>query len=139
MRFCNRCGAAVKDGDKFCSTCGAACAMEEEKLLCKKCGAEMKSDDNFCRKCGVAKEQNSKVYQAQPAGQRSRLVAGLLGIFVGSLGIHNFYLGKIGIAITQIIVTIITCGLGGIWGFIEGILILCDKINCDGKGNPLGM
>ena len=37
----------------------------------------------------------------------------------------------------QIIVTLVTCGLGSLWGFIEGILILCDRITVDGEGKPL--
>lgn len=62
---------------------------------------------------------------------------GLLGIFVGGFGIHNFYLGNISIGVIQIIVTLVTCGLGSLWGFIEGILILCDRITVDGEGKPL--
>lgn len=73
----------------------------------------------------------------QTPGRRSKFVAGLLGIFVGAWGIHNFYLGKISLGVIQIIVTLVTCGVGGLWGFIEGILILCDRITVDGDGNPL--
>lgn len=68
---------------------------------------------------------------------KSKMVAGLLGIFLGGWGIHNFYLGFTKKAIIQIIVSICTCGLGGIWGLIEGIMILCGKINTDANGNPL--
>ncbi|HAS08102.1 MAG TPA: hypothetical protein DCR52_02330, partial [Actinobacteria bacterium] len=52
------------------------------------------------------------------------MVAGILGILIGGLGIHRFYLGYIGIGIAQIVVTLLTFGFGAIWGFIEGILIL---------------
>ncbi len=75
-----------------------------------------------------------------PAGgyqQKEKLVAGLLGIFLGSFGIHNFYLGFTTKAIIQIVVTIVTCGIGGLWGFIEGILILTGNINVDANGIPL--
>lgn len=65
------------------------------------------------------------------------MAAGLLGIFLGGLGIHRFYLGYVGIGIAQIIVTLITFGIGGIWGFIEGIMILTDVIDKDAKGMPL--
>jgi TM2 domain-containing membrane protein YozV len=68
---------------------------------------------------------------------RSKLAAGLLGIFLGGLGVHRFYLGFIGIGILQITVTLITFGLGSIWGFIEGILILAGTINKDAQGQPL--
>lgn len=73
--------------------------------------------------------------------QKSKLVAGLLGIFLGSLGIHNFYLGYITKAVIQLVITIVTCGLGAvvssIWGLIEGIMILTGRIDVDGKGIPL--
>jgi TM2 domain-containing membrane protein YozV len=65
-------------------------------------------------------------YGVQPYSSQahSKMVAGLLGIFLGGLGFHNFYLGYNQRAIIQIIVTFVTLGFGAIWGFIEGILIL---------------
>lgn len=68
---------------------------------------------------------------------KSKLTAGLLGIFLGELGIHRFYLGYVGIGIIQILVTSITFGFGGIWGVIEGILILTGSMNKDAQGRPL--
>ena len=68
---------------------------------------------------------------------KSKLTAGLLGILLGWLGIHRFYLGYVGIGIAQIVVTLVTFGFGGIWGFIEGILILTGSINKDATGRPL--
>ena len=70
---------------------------------------------------------------------KSRLVAGLLGIFLGSFGIHRFYLGYTKIGVIQIVVTIVTCGIGGLWGFVEGILILMknDRFLTDANGVPL--
>lgn len=77
----------------------------------------------------------------QPAvpGAKSRMVAGLLGIFVGGLGIHNFYLGYTNKAIIQIVVTLVTCGFGAIWGLVEGIMILTKSGNflTDADGVPL--
>lgn len=70
--------------------------------------------------------------------RKSKIAAGLLGIFLGSIGVHRFYLGYTGLGVAQIIVTIVTCGYGGLWGFIEGILILCGTtITTDADGNTL--
>ncbi|CAN5647792.1 hypothetical protein BH24ACT4_BH24ACT4_16030 [soil metagenome] len=69
--------------------------------------------------------------------QKEKLVAGLLGILIGSFGVHNFYLGNTSKGIIQIVVTIVTCGIGGIWGLIEGIMILTGSINTDANGVPL--
>jgi TM2 domain-containing membrane protein YozV len=90
-----------------------------------------------CVRCGIALYQQ----YAYNSEQKSKIAAGLLGIFLGSLGIHNFYLGYTGKAVAQLLITVLTLGFGtiitGIWGLIEGILILTGSINVDGKGIPL--
>ena len=72
---------------------------------------------------------------------KSKMVAGLLGIFLGSFGVHNFYLGYTGKAVAQLLITLLTCGCGAcissVWGLIEGIMILMGNINTDANGNPL--
>ena len=69
---------------------------------------------------------------------KSRMTAGLLGIFLGALGVHRFYLGYTSIGVLQILVTIATCGIGGFWGIIEGVLILSGSgIKTDADGRPL--
>ncbi len=70
---------------------------------------------------------------------KSKMVAGLLGIFLGGFGVHNFYLGNTNKGIIQIVVTLVTCGLGAIWGTIEGILILVgnESFSTDAEGRPL--
>lgn len=59
---------------------------------------------------------------------KDRMAAGLLGIFLGSLGIHKFYLGYKKEAVIMLVISLVTCGIGasvmGIIGFIEGILYL---------------
>ncbi|MBR5153075.1 MAG: TM2 domain-containing protein [Clostridia bacterium] len=103
---------------------------------CKKCGGSVSPEEQYCRTCGNRVAQ-PKPYSDQKTSNRSKLVAGLLGVLIGSWGIHNFYLGNIGKGILQIFLTSVTFGIAGIWGFIEGILILCDRITVDGKGQPL--
>ena len=72
-------------------------------------------------------------YYHQP---KNRIIAGLFGIIFGGIGLHNFYLGYTGRAIAQLLVTIFTCGIGSIWGFIEGIMIIAGayKNNVDADG-----
>ena len=71
-------------------------------------------------------------------GQKSKLVAALLGIFLGGLGVHRFYLGYTTIGVLQIVVTICTFGFGLLWGFIEGICIIAGAgITVDANGLPL--
>mgnify|MGYP000614761713 CR=1 FL=1 len=111
----------------------------------------------YCPNCGLNNPDNALNYSAcgaalgaqapgaappvtptaAPVAQKSKLTAGLLAIFLGTLGIHNFYLGYTGKGIAQIFVTLFTCGFGAIWGLIEGILILCGNITTDANGNTL--
>jgi TM2 domain-containing membrane protein YozV len=68
---------------------------------------------------------------------RNRWVAGVLGVLLGPLGVHRFYLGFVGLGIVQIVVTCLTLGIGGIWGFIEGVLCLAGPVMRDVDGLPL--
>ena len=71
-----------------------------------------------------------------PLSDKSKLVAGLLQIFLGSFGVGRFYLGYPGMAVAQIAVTWLTCGIGGIWPLIDGIMMLTGKVP-DAQGRPL--
>ena len=109
--------------------------------FCANCGFQLDDNSEFCPSCGT--NQNGGVNPQQNMNNninpqaKSKLVAGLLGLFLGGWGIHNFYLGYTNKGITQILVTIFTCGIGSLWGFIEGIMILAGSINCDSDGVPL--
>lgn len=74
-----------------------------------------------------------------PGAPKSRMVAGILGILLGGFGIHSFYLGYTNKGILQIVVTLVTCGIGSIWGLVEGILILVKNPSflTDANGVPL--
>ena len=60
----------------------------------------------------------------QTAFTKNKAVAGVLGILLGGLGIHKFYLGYIGTGILELIITLVTCGAGALLGLIEGIIYL---------------
>jgi TM2 domain-containing membrane protein YozV len=110
-------------------------------MYCTNCGTRNPDSGNYCSNCGnrlcPPQQASQPVYQASPCDQKSRMAAGLLGIFLGSLGIHRFYLGYTTIGVIQIVVTVLTFGLGGLWGFVEGIMIFAGAINRDAQGRPL--
>lgn len=68
---------------------------------------------------------------------KSRIVAALLGVVFGAIGLHRMYLGYWGIAIAQILVTYLTGGFGVVWGFVDGVLIFTGHIYKDSKGRLL--
>ncbi|MFE4634145.1 TM2 domain-containing protein [Streptomyces sp. NPDC056773] len=69
----------------------------------------------------------------QPYSDKSKLVAGLLQIFLGGLGIGRFYTGHTGMAIAQLL----TCGGLGFWALIDGILFLVKDDRTDKQGRVL--
>ena len=65
----------------------------------------------------------------QPTSEKDWLVALLLSIFLGGLGVDRFYLGSIGLGILKLV----TCGGVGVWALIDIILIAMEKMK-DGNG-----
>ena len=126
-------------------------------MFCKQCGKPIDDGQELCEDCkNVAGSNNT---HQGPTGQtinvnvnsgntgnmspqaKSKIAAGLLGIFLGAFGVHNFYLGYTGKAVAQLLISILSCGFlafaSSIWGLIEGILILTGSISVDGNGVPL--
>ena len=106
--FCRNCGSEMTNNAAICVKCGVASG--QGNAYCPNCGSPTDAAAAACPNCGVL------LTQPVPAGeQKSKMAAGLLGIFLGSLGIHNFYLGKTNRALIQLLVSIIggifTCGI----------------------------
>jgi TM2 domain-containing membrane protein YozV len=57
-------------------------------------------------------------------GADKKIPAGVCGILLGALGIHRFILGDTTGGILRILISIVTCGAGGLIGLIEGIIYL---------------
>lgn len=93
--------------------------------FCMQCGANLGTNDEFCVKCGTKK------VLVEPSTQ-SPIVALILCIFLGTFGIHRFYVGKIGTGILMLI----TMGGFGIWQLIDLIFIVTNKFD-DKEGRLL--
>ncbi|MEU6644308.1 DUF1707 domain-containing protein [Saccharomonospora sp. NPDC046836] len=75
---------------------------------------------------------------AAPAGEwsdRSKVVAGVLQLVV-PFGVGRFYTGHTGMAVAQLLVTLFTFGVGALWSWIDGILLLVNG-GQDRDGRPL--
>jgi len=123
-----------------------------EPTKCPQCGAPVDPSATTCKYCGeplpqqkvappqyalppqpqVVYVEHPDRFQRQPENPidpnwpiKSKVTAGLLGLLLGSLGIHKFYLGKVG----QGVLYLLFCWtyVPGIVGFIEGIVYLCSN------------
>jgi hypothetical protein len=110
--------------------------LQPNEKYCSSCGEVISKDAEICPKCGVrqmvAPVQQQGFYTGgddgkidYPAGYhpKSWIVALILSIFLGGLGIHRFYTGKIGTGI----IWLITGGCGGIGWLIDIIMIAISK------------
>lgn len=70
---------------------------------------------------------------------KSKIVAGLLQLIglAGFVGFGRIYMGQTGLGIAQLLVGLVTCGVGAvIWGVVDAVLILTDRVR-DTQGRPL--
>ena len=137
---------------KMCQTCGTI-INDDTANNCVNCGAVL----TVAQPAQPEQPQYQQQYQQPQYGQpqyqqqyqqpqtlqpKSKMAAGILGILLGTFGVHNFYLGYTGKAVAQLLITILSCfflsPISAIWGLIEGIMILTGSINTDAKGMPLG-
>lgn len=161
MYICRNCGLKYPvDEAVMCVRCQAPKGVG--KQFCPCCGNPMPPVAQICMNCGV-----DTAWYGIPVSGKSKVAAGLFGIFFGSLGVHNFYLGYTVKAVIQLVSFLagMILYIGGIlftegsyvstaatflavlgffvvigieiWTWIEGILILCGKIKCDGQGRRI--
>ena len=156
--FCEKCGNQLPEGAVICPNCGCAVngaaqaqAQPQYQQTPPQYQQAQPQQQQVPPQYGQVPPQYGQVppqygqqpYQ-QPAEQKSKLAAGLLAIFVGTLGIHNFYLGFTTKGLIQLLVSILTLGIGApaiaIWALIEGIFYLTghEGYTADAKGIPLG-
>ena len=88
-------------------------------MFCLKCGSQNDDGANFCKTCGINLLIKQDSNGVQTISEKNWLVALLLCIFLGAVGIHRFYVGKTGTGILMIL----TFGGFGLWVLIDLILI----------------
>ena len=103
-KYCTKCGSQNDDAAQYCATCQAPLPnMGYQPMQ------------------GVNPGQMT---DWKAAGADKKLVAGICGIVIGWAGVHKFILGYTTEGIIQLVISLVTCGAGGIIGIIEGIIYL---------------
>jgi len=124
MKFCGNCGAEIADEAVVCIKCGCSVgkvipnkqtAIQKTKF-CGNCGAEILNEAVICVKCGCSVE-----HVLEDVQEKDWLTALLLAIFVGTFGIHRFYVNKIGTGILMLLLC--WTGIATIWAVIDIIML----------------
>ena len=110
-RYCTKCGAINDDLAQYCTTCQAP-------LSSMSTGYQPMQSVNA----------GGPMTDWKSMGADKKIVAGILAILVGSLGVHKFVLGYTTEGLIMLLVTVLTCGIAGIVmsivGIVEGIMYL---------------
>ncbi len=116
--FCKNCGEELNSNQAVCLKCG--CKVGEGSKFCENCGKDLPENADVCLNCGVATDKASD--GTLPA-DKDKTVAGILALFLGALGIHNFYLGETKKGVLKLVLSITFIG-----SFVSAILALVDAI-----------
>ena len=129
--YCKNCGNELNENAVACMNCGFA--KGNGNRFCANCGSEVNPGAAICVKCGAAVQAAS----VANGDEKSKLVAVLLAFFLGSIGIHDFYLGYTKYGIIKIVLTVCTGVGGGIWALIDFIRLLTGSLHTDANGVEL--
>ena len=103
---CEYCDNPVPSGVTRCPSCGATVAISEYDRI-------LPQEDSMCMQSN----------RPLPADRQSRVAYILLGFFLGSLGLHNFYAGYVARGVVQLLLSIFSLGLlswiSWIWALVE--------------------
>lgn len=138
--FCKFCGKEIPEGKEVCEECMTNQNKNNSEVVENNPIVNDKSSEVIVEDV-KENTQKENIDPSSTVSQKSKIAAGLFGIFLGSFGVHNFYLGFTGKAVAQLLITVLSCGIlspiSAIWGLIEGILILSGEKSADAYGNKL--
>lgn len=129
MIICPECGKEISDKASSCPNCGNPLSKNENKKFCMHCGAAIDKECVVCPQCGkqveelTGKRNDNNIVINNNVGygrQKNKWTAFLLCLFLGYLGVHKFYEGKILLGIFYLC----TLGFCGVGWLIDLIVIL---------------
>lgn len=147
--FCSKCGSQVNDDEAFCGVCGNS--LKESLPVANAAGESVPQNSTPSQianpeapSININLSQNQQnhamgvAFANPPQELKSKEVTGLLCIFLGWLGIHDFYVGKTTLGVVKLVLTclVVSSFIVGIWVIIDLICILSGSY-CDRWGRPL--
>ena len=121
--YCKNCGELMNDNQAICVKCGVKTG--DGNSHCAFCGNPIDPLATVCMNCGMA------VKKAGNLNGQDKMVMALICFFLGGFGIHNFMMGESKKGIFRLVLSIVGCGIGGIFALIDFIKILTDKYEVD--------
>ena len=124
-RVCPQCGAPIDPGATECKFCGEKLATQQaaQQINTQQMAFTQPQPQIIIQQAAPQKVYVTGINPEWPL--KSKVAAGVLGIFLGGIGAHKFYLGKIGMGILYL--SFCWTGIPVIVGFIEGIMYLCSN------------
>ena len=117
----------------YCTNCGVI--LEDNAVFCTNCGHRVKETGNGGK--NFVNEVNTG-YQKIMSAPKSKMVAGILAVVLGTWGIHDFYLGYTRKGVTHLLMYVFFLGwLSGIWALIEALYIFTGRTATDADGVAL--
>lgn len=99
--YCKACGKELTENTEICMGCGVPVGKGSE--YCPVCGQPTEKGAIVCVSCGATLVEPKPEI---PKDAKSRILAGLLGIFLGEFGVHNFYIKRTGRAVIQLVLSL---------------------------------
>lgn len=97
-------------------------------VFCRGCGKEIHETAPACPHCGAPQHVASA--STGPRSDKDYLVTVLLCFFLGTFGVHRFYVGKVGTGLLMLV----TLGGFGIWTLIDFIIVVIGNFtDSDGR------
>lgn len=132
--ICVKCGTNKGQGNNYCSDCGQE-VKNKDAEVCLNCGVRLKGGVNNLTnqiKNSVSKNGGSS------SNNNNKIIAGVLAILLGQLGIHRFYLGyketgfiQLGIGIFAIFIFAPIILVSWAWAIYDAVQIFTGKLNND--------
>lgn len=130
--ICVKCGTNKGQGDNYCQECGEV-VKNKEADVCLNCGVRLKSGINNI--AGQFKNA-TKTTGSSTNNNNSKILACILALFLGGLGIHRFYLGykeigfiQLGIFVGGFLLFTPIAFISNIWALVDLVQIILGNLH----------